>query len=106
MPLGNIVILDTGKPERMHFSDHIIEKRDITDPLTGRPAIRNVLVFDVDELNGMPVAAKFSTMAEKLYSTLEPYLVNKAYLNYDMVITRMGTGFRTTYVVNPLPRSK
>lgn len=106
MPLGNIVILETGKPERMHFTDHAIEKRDITDPTTGQPGIRNVLVFDVDELNGQPVNAKYSTLAEKLYSRLEPYLVNKVYRNYDIVITKVGSGFRTTYNVNPLPRQK
>ncbi len=104
MPLGNIVILEPGKPERMHFRDHLKGPRDITDNRTGQPTIRNVLEFDVDELNGQKVEAKYSTMAEKHFSQLEPYLFNKAYLQYDFIVTKTGSGFRTTYSTQVIPR--
>ena len=106
MPLGNIVILEEGIPERMHFKNARIEARDITDVQTGQPTVRNALVFDVDEHNGAPARATFSTLAEKLYAKLEPYLKDKAYLNYDFVITKTGKGYRTTFPMMVLPRQK
>jgi len=65
MVLENYVMLETGVPARLHFSDHVIQRRTVTDPITGGPTIRNVLVFDVDLLNGRDAAAKYSIMAEK-----------------------------------------
>jgi hypothetical protein len=103
MPLGNWVMLKTGQPERMHFADHTEEKRTITSPTTGRPEIRNSLVMDVDMLNGLPVSAKFSTMAEGLYAKLEPYLVEKRYLEYYFSITANGEGYQRKYTVLPTP---
>ena len=105
MPLGNIVMLQTGRPEKMHFADHIIESRTITDPASGRPSVRNTLVMDVDMLNGAPVNAKFSTMAEGLYAKLEPYLVNKMYLGYYFTVTAIGEGYQRKYTVLVTPRS-
>ncbi len=103
MPLGNIVMLKSGIPERMHFASHIIEKRTITDPRTGNPALRNVLVFDVDRYNGQPSTAKFSTMAEKLYGKLEAYLSGQLYRGYEFIITQRGEGFRTDWTVEAIP---
>lgn len=103
MPLGNIVILETDKPERMHFTSHTIVDRDITDPSTGRPGIRKVLEFTVDRLNGGSVNAKWSTMSEKLYGMLEAYLVGQAYRDYDFIVTKSGTGYRTQYKVDRIP---
>lgn len=104
MPLGNIVILQPGVPERMHFSDHFKGPRDITDNRTGQPTVREVLEFDVDELNGQKVSAKYSILAEKHFAQMEPYLKDRAYLGYDFIITKTGSGFRTTYTTVALPR--
>jgi len=103
MPLGNIVILQTGQPERMHFSDHTIETRTITDPASARPQVRNTLVMEVVILNGARVNARFSTMAEGLYSKLEPYLAGRKYLDYDFTITAVGEGFQRKYTVLVTP---
>ena len=105
MPLGNIVILTADTPERMHFTDHVIATRDITDPLTGRPGVRKVLEFNVDKLNGVAVDAKFSTMAEGLYGQFEAFLVGKLYRGYEFIVTRRGSGYRTKYTVDKLPYS-
>jgi hypothetical protein len=105
MPLGNIVMLDPDVPERMHFTDHTIVSRDITDPTTGRPATRKVLEFSVDRMNGQPAAAKFSTMAETLYSQLEPFLSGQVYRQYEFIITKRGGGYRTRYTVDRIPSS-
>ena len=103
MPLGNIVILEAGTPERMHFVDHIVVDRDITDPLTGRPGTRKVLEFSVDRLNGLPASAKFSTMSESLYGMFEPFLVGKLYRGYEFIVQKRGSGYQTKYTVDKLP---
>lgn len=104
MVLQNIVILENNVPARFHFANHAIETRTITDPNTGRPGLRRVLVFDVDSLGGRPVVSKFSTMAEKLAGNFEPYLGDKSYVNYDFIITQLGDGFQRRWTVQVIPR--
>jgi len=101
--LVNHVILDNDVPARLHFTDHRIEKRTITEPTTGGSAIRNVLVLYVDRLDGRPVTAEFSTMAEKLASQFEPYLKDKSYRNYEVIITQRGEGFQRKWSVQFIP---
>jgi thiamine biosynthesis lipoprotein ApbE len=101
--LENYVLLETGIPTRLHFTDHRIERRLITDPQTGQPTTRNVLVFDVDKMDGRAVAAKYSIMAEKHAAQFEPYLADKMYTKYEFTIVRSGEGFRTNYSVTPTP---
>ena len=103
MPLGNIVMLKPDNPERMHFFDHRIETRTITDPVTRQPKLSNVLVMLVDRLDGAVVNAQFSTLAETLYAKLEPYLTGKLYQQYEFIVTQRGTGFTTKYTVENLP---
>lgn len=106
MVLENYVILQEGIPVRLHFFDHSIQKRPITDPITGQPATRNALVLEVDRMNYLPVAAKFSTMAEKLAGQFGPYLEGKAYTDYDFVITQTGESFRRSWSVQVVPLKK
>jgi hypothetical protein len=103
MVLENYVLLETGKPARVHFVDHVIQKRTVTDPITGGPTTRSVLVLDVDRLNGREVTSKYSIMAEKHAGQFEPYLKDKSYRDYDFVITRSGEGFRTSWAVQVIP---
>lgn len=103
MVLENYVILETGKPARLHFTDHAIQKRTVTDPITGGPTIRSVLVFEVDRLNGRAATAKYSIMAEKHASQFKPYLEEKSYRDYEFVITKTGEGFRTSWSVQVIP---
>lgn len=105
MPLGNWVMLEEGIPERVHFVDHVLTVRDVTDRATGRTVTRNVAVMDVDELNGKPVTAQLSVMSEKLYAQLEPYIRDNSYKDYDFTLTKVGTGFRTEYSVQHTPRA-
>lgn len=104
MVLQNYVILQPGIPSRVHFSDHVIEARTITDPITRGPATRNVLVFDVDSLEGKFVTAKYSVMAEKHANQFQPYLGDKSYRDYDFIITVNGEGFRRTWSLQVIPR--
>ena len=103
MVLQNHVILQNGVPARLHFTDHHIERRTITDPNTGLPSMRNVLAFDVDRLNGVAVGAIFSTMAEKLAGQFEPYLGDKSYMSYEIIITQSGDGFTRKWMVQFIP---
>jgi len=103
MVLQNYVILETGVPARVHFASHVIERRTITDPRTLQPATRNVLVFDVDRLNGKEVMAKYSVMAEKHAAQFEAYLAGELYRGYDFIITKRGEGFRTVWTVEAIP---
>jgi len=106
MVLQNYVILEPGVPARLHFTDHRIMTKTITDPITGEGVIRRTLVFDVDELNGEKVAAQYSIMSEKHASQFEPYLEDKSYRDYDFVITVQGEGFQRSWSVQVLPRAK
>jgi thiamine biosynthesis lipoprotein ApbE len=101
--LENYVLLETGIPTRLHFTDHRIERRLITDQQTGQPTTRNVLVLDVDRMDGRAVAAKYSVMAEKHAAQFEPYLADKSYTKFEFTIVRTGEGFRTTYSTTPTP---
>jgi hypothetical protein len=101
--LENYVMLETGIPTRLHFTDHRIQRRTVTDPVTGEPASRNVLVLDVDRMDGRPAVAKYSTMSEKHAMQFEPYLEGKRYRDYEFTITRTGEGFLTQYSVSVVP---
>lgn len=103
MVLQNYVILEDGKPARLHFTDHTVEVRTITDSVSRQPEPRNTLVFKVDRLDGRAVAAKFSTMAEKLAAQFEPYLKDKVYRNYEIIITQNGEGFQRRWSVQFIP---
>ena len=103
--LENYVILEEGIPARLHFRDHALMKKTITDPVTLQPANRNTLVFEVDTLDGRSVESKLSIMAEKLASHFETFLDNKSYRNNDFVITANGSGFRRSFTVQVLPRT-
>jgi hypothetical protein len=104
MVLQNYVELKDGVPAKMHYLDHIIETRTITDPVSRRTEPRNVLVFTVDRLNDREVFAKFTTMAEKLASEFSPYLPDKSYRNFDFIITQRGEGYRRAWTVLRTPR--
>jgi hypothetical protein len=101
--LENYVILSTGVPATLHFYDHTIVPRTITDPVTLKPAARQALVMEVDELDGRTVSAKFSIMAEKLAAIFGPYLPDKSYISKNFIITKTGEGFLTSWnvIVNP-----
>lgn len=101
--LQNTIILEDGIPARLHFTDHHIESRTITEALTGRPVPRNTLVLDVDRLDGAPVQAILTTMAEGLAGQLEPYLKDKSYRTYEIIITQRGFGFTRKWTVQFIP---
>ena len=103
MVLQNTIILQDGIPARLHFTDHHFESRTITEGLTQRQVPRNTLVMDVDRLDGAAVQAVLTTMAEGLAGQLDPYLKDKSYKNYEIIITQRGFGFTRKWTVQFIP---
>lgn len=101
--LQNYVELIPDEATRLHFRDHALVRKTITDPTTLQPASRMTLVFDVDRVDGREVESKLSIMAEKFASHFEPYLEDKSYVNYDFIVTVTGEGFRRQFMVQPVP---
>jgi len=99
MVLQNYVILQEGVPARMHFVDHEITSREITDPLTNKPKTVKALVLTVDELNGTPIHGFYSTISEKHAVQFSPYLEGKTYREKVITITQMGKGFSRDWLV-------
>jgi len=103
MVLQNTIILQEGVPARLHFYNHHIEPRTITDATTQQGVIRNTLVMNVDRLDGRAVEAVLTTMAEGLAQQLGPYLPDKSYKNFEVIITQRGEGFRRRWSLQFIP---
>ena len=105
MVLTNYVILEDGKPSRLHFVDDNIVVKEIIDPLTGRSKPIQTLVFQVDELNGQPVVGYYSISSQKHAQDFAAFLIDKRYLAYTFTITVSGSGFRREFRVSPAVRT-
>ena len=69
--LGNFVKLVPNEPKRLRLKNPRIEERIIHDPKTGRVKRVRAWVADCYEEDGIPVSKTFSTLSEKLASTLQ-----------------------------------
>jgi hypothetical protein len=87
----------------MHFINHAIVVKRVTDKLTGLPSDKNSLVFSVDRLNGVEVLTTFSTLADTLAEQLMPYTEGRRYIGLEFTITKHGVGFQTRYSVEVKP---
>ena len=103
MVLSNFIVLEEGKPAVMHFTDHEIQPRAIRDSLTGRAKTINVLVFQVDELNGRAVSSEFSITAERAATNFTSFLEDKSYRDYLWTFTARGSSFQKEFEVIKTP---
>lgn len=101
--LKNYIILQPNIPVKLHFFDHAILSKTITDNRTGKSASRETLEFDVDMADGQSVISKLSIMSQKFADQFGPYLADKSYKNYNFTITQNGSGFQTSYTVLATP---
>ena len=101
MVLENYVKLTEGVPTRLHFSDHAIVTKTITDPLTHRAKEVKALELVVDRENGAVVSKSYSILSEKHAIDFARYLDNKSYRQFDFVITVYGKGYSAVYSVEP-----
>jgi len=92
-PISNWVVLVPGVRVRLHFKDHRVVKRTITDPVRNVPAERESLIFYVDRKDGLPVDLTFSVMSQKLAAEFAGYLEGKKYLGYEFVVVKDAAGF-------------
>jgi len=104
--LGNWVVLHPGERKRLHFYNHAVVERVITDPVTGAQKTIRSLTMWVDEEDGVPVKKMFSVISEKLAGQLAPYLVNKNYVNYYFVIEKPAHKYAAPALAEVVPRSK
>jgi len=101
MTLENYVKLEPGKEKvlRIKPDSFKIEARTIPDPRTKAQKTRNAAVMDVTEEDGAPVNKTFSTLSEKLATTLKAAAENKSLYYFRVGITQLGQGYVTEYGV-------
>ncbi len=105
MVLENYVKLVQGVPCRLHFADHAIVRRAITDPDSHRAKEVNALEFVVDREDGKVVSKSYSILSEKHAEDFRRYLADKSYRHFDFSITVYGKGYLAVYSVEPKPQS-
>jgi len=88
----NWVVLSPGVPKRLHFTEHKVADRVITDPIFGRPKTVSSLLFLVDEEDGRAVNKTFSVVSEKLVGDLSGYLEGNRYRAYRFTIVKDAPG--------------
>lgn len=103
MALQNYVELVAGTPTTFHFTAHALPDRVVRDPETGLEKHVRALVLTVDRVNGEEMHSTFSTLSAKLVARLQPWLDGQRYLVVQLRITKMGSGYLSEYMVEPLP---
>lgn len=91
-PISNWVVLEPGIPRQLHFADHRIVERRITDPISSREKTVQSLQFDVDWMDGSPVDKTFSVVSQRLAGELGPWLAGKAYRARLFTIVKEAAG--------------
>lgn len=103
MVFMNYVVLQEDTPVRLHFSDHYFVDRMIWDKDLGKEKPVRSLVLVVDREGAEVVLKTLSILSERLASTMEPYLRDSHFRDFDFVITKLGQGYGTTYQVEAIP---
>jgi len=88
---------------RLHFSDHRILKRTITDPVRKVPVERESLVFYVDKEDGSPVDRIYSVLSQKHAAEFAGYLEGKRYTVYEFVVVKDAAGTVPPRIVSVTP---
>jgi len=102
-PISNFVVLRPGVPVTLHFTDHRIVKRTITDPIRGVPVERESLVLYVNRENGSPVDKMYSILSQKHAAEFAGYLEGKRYLAYNFTIVKDAAGTVPPRISQVLP---
>ena len=102
--LMNYVEVKDGETKSFHFTDQYMVDREIWDKDLGKPRIVRSLVLSTDEVDGELDFKSLSVLSTKLYAMLTPYLPDNRFRDYTFKITRIGTGFLTSWEVEAIPR--
>jgi len=93
MSLENWVKLPPGKVVCLHFKEHRVTSREITDPFWKTPRKVTSLLFLVDREDGVPVDKTLSIVSEKLAMEFQPYLEDGSYRDYTWCLVKDAEGF-------------
>lgn len=104
MAVENWVVLEPGVPVRLHFKDHRVVDRQITDPTFKTARTVKGLMFLVDQVDGRPVDLTFSVLSQKLYSDFMGDLPGKAYTRYVYTVVKDAPGTVPPRIVERRPR--
>lgn len=102
-PISNYVTLAPGVMVKLHFSDHRIMKRQITDPVRLIPVERESLLFYVDKVNGGKVDLIYSILSQKHAAEFSGYLEGKRYTAYEFVVVKDAPGTVPPRIVSVTP---
>jgi len=91
-PISNYVTLAPGVRVRLHFKDHRILPRVITDPVRNVQVERESLMMYVDKMDGVPVDKIYSILSQKHAAEFAGYLPGKRYQSYEFVIVKDAAG--------------
>ena len=97
--LKNYIKLKPEEKVCMRLENPRIEERIVHDPKSGRITIKRALVFDVTEVNGEPIHSQFSTLSEKLATTLYSLWESGELKNKRVCIIWHPRDFATEYEV-------
>jgi len=103
-PIANFVLLAPGVVKRMHFTDHKIEARVITDPVTGRARQVESLLFVLDEEDGRASFKTYSILSMKHAAEFAGYLEGKRYRDYVFEVVKDAPGTVPPRIVSVRPR--
>ena len=101
--IENFVVLKPGIPVTMHFSDHRVVSRAITDPVRLVPVTRETLLFYVDEIGGTKVDKMYSILSQKHAAEFAGYLPGKKYVGYRFTVVKDAPGFVPPRIVSVKP---
>jgi hypothetical protein len=102
-PISNFVTLVPGVPVKLHFKDHAIQKRVITDPIRRVQVERESLMLYVDKENSTPCDKVLSILSQKLAADFAGYLPGKSYTRYEFVLIKDAAGTVPPRIVSVAP---
>jgi len=101
--LMNYVEVKDGETKTFHFTDQYMVDREIWDKDLGKPRIVRSLVLSTDEVDAQIEFKSFSVLSTKLFDLLSPYLPDNAFRDYRFKITRVGSGYLTSWQLEAIP---
>lgn len=99
----NWVIFKPGQRKTLHFYDHAMVERVITDPVTKTPKRVKTLVLYVDEEDGVKVEKMLSLLSYSLAQKIAAYIPGKAYTRYKFTIEKPLDKFAKPELVEVTP---
>lgn len=103
-PIENFIVLEPGVGRSLHFRDHAIVDRVITDPVLKERRTVQSLLFYVDEEDGRVVDKTYSIVSQKHAAEFTGYLEGKRYRGYVFTIIKDAPGTVPPRIAKVVPR--